>query len=108
MQPRRVWMTGVVAALSGLAVVAAAPWQWALAQDQNRPRGDAGPKPGVVQDAIADAQTPRDAAATRPEQQKTAHDKSDVFNPAKAPRSSTALESQPQKGEVQGFDFSRD
>ena len=108
MQPRRVWMTGVVAALSGLAVVAAAPWQWALAQDQNRQRGDAGPKPGVVQDAITDAQTPRDVQATRPEQQKTAHDRSDVFNPAKAPRSSTALESQPQKGEVQGFDFSRD
>jgi cytochrome c peroxidase len=31
-----------------------------------------------------------------------------VFNSASAPRSSTALEQQPQKGEVQGFDFYRD
>ena len=63
---------------------------------------------GAAQDAVAEAQTPRDVQATRPEQQKTPHDRSDAFNPAKAPKSSTALESQPDKGEVRGFDFSRD
>ena len=62
----------------------------------------------AAQDAIQDAQTPRNVQATRPEQQKTEHDRSDAFNPAKSPRSSTALETQPQKGEVQGFDFARD
>ena len=61
-----------------------------------------------AQDAVQEAQTPRNVQATRPEQQKTQHDRSDVFNSANAPRSSTALESQPQKGEVQGFDFYRD
>ena len=61
-----------------------------------------------AQDAVQDAQTPRQVQQTRPEQQKTEHDRSDAFSPAKAPRSSTALETQPQKGEVQGFDFARD
>jgi cytochrome c peroxidase len=61
-----------------------------------------------AQDAVQDAQTPRPVQATRPEQQKTQHDRSDVFNSTNAPRSSTALEQQPQKGEVQGFDFYRD
>jgi cytochrome c peroxidase len=83
MRHRTPWMAGVLAALTGAAFVAA-------------------------QDAVQDAQTPRQVPVTRPEQQKTEHDRSDAFNPAKAPRSSTALESQPQKGEVQGFDFARD
>src|SRR5688500_5561290 len=61
-----------------------------------------------AQDAIQEAQTPRQVQATRPEQQKTEHDRSDAFTAAKAPRSSSALETQPQKGEVQGFDFVRD
>src|SRR5688572_19846579 len=47
-----------------------------------------------AQDAIQEAQTPRPVQATRPEQQKTEHDRSDAFSAAKAPRSSTALESQ--------------
>ena len=64
--------------------------------------------PQPVPDAVAEAQTPRDVPANRPEQQKTQHDRSDVFGSSKAPRSSTVLETQPQKGEVQGFDFYRD
>jgi cytochrome c peroxidase len=91
-----------------MAFIIAACSRGASAQEQQRPRGGAEPKPGVVQDAIADVQTPREVPATRPEQQKTAHDQSDAFSPARAPRSSTVLESQPQKGEVQGFDFARD
>jgi len=34
-------------------------------------------------DAIAQAQTPEEAPMERPEQKKTAHDLSDVFNPSK-------------------------
>jgi cytochrome c peroxidase len=61
-----------------------------------------------AQDAVQDAQTPRQVQPTRPEQQKTEHDRSDAFGSGKSPRSSSALETQPQKGEVRGFDFYRD
>ena len=84
----------------------------ACAQESPRPAGQPGgaPAPGQVRpfDAVADAQTPRAVPATRPEQQKNAHDQSDVFEAAKSPRSSRVFETQPQKGEVQGFDFYRD
>jgi cytochrome c peroxidase len=96
MRQAKIWLGAASAAL-GAVVLAAA---------QDAPRQPA--RPAAVQDAVQDAQTPRDVPATRPEQQKTEHDRSDAFNPAKAPRSSTALESQPQKGEIQGFDFARD
>src|SRR4051794_8922933 len=110
MRHGKLWVTGTLTLLTGLAVVIAACSHGAAAQDQQqrRQRSDAGPKPGVVADAVQDAQTPRDVPQTRPEQQKNEHDRSDAFNPAKAPRSSTALEGQPQKGEIQGFDFARD
>ena len=35
-------------------------------------------------DAIADAQTPKEAPLERPEQKKTAHDNSDIFDASKA------------------------
>ena len=84
MRHAKLWAAGALSVLTGVVVVAGA------------------------QDAIQEAQTPRPVQATRPEQQKTEHDRSDVFSPSKAPRSSPVLETQPQKGEVQGFDFARD
>jgi hypothetical protein len=59
-------------------------------------------------DAVADAQTPKEVAAERPEQKKTAHDLSDVFAPSKAAPSSEALTDQPEQGGMTGFDFYRD
>ena len=59
-------------------------------------------------DAIADAQTPNQVAAERPEQKKTAHDLSDIFTPTKAAPSSEALIDQPEHGGMTGFDFYRD
>jgi hypothetical protein len=59
-------------------------------------------------DAIAQAQTPKDAAVERPEQKKTAHDLSDVFNPSDAVPSSEALTNQTDHGQMNGFDFYRD
>ncbi len=59
-------------------------------------------------DAIQDAQAPRAVERTRPEQQITAHDKSDAFAPSKAPVSSPVLKQQPEQGEIRGFDFARD
>jgi hypothetical protein len=45
-------------------------------------------------DAIAQAQTAKDVTVERPEQKKTAHDLSDVFNPSNAVPSSEALTNQ--------------
>jgi hypothetical protein len=67
-----------------------------------------GQSPGRPRDAIADAQTPNDVPAERPEQQKTAHDRSDVFTPSRAAPSSEALSDQPEHGGMTGFDFYRD
>src|SRR4051812_17065971 len=102
MRNRYVAAQGLAAAL--VIVTGILAWsRYATAQTAGA-GGAAQPAP----DAVAEAQTPRNVPANRPEQQKTEHDRSDVFGSSKAPRSSTALESQPQKGEVQGFDFYRD
>jgi cytochrome c peroxidase len=76
---------------------------YACARAQNQPN-----QPNPPHDAVADAQTPRQVPATRPEQQQTDHDKSDAFKPDNAPLSSAALKDQPDEGKVKGFDFSRD
>src|SRR5436190_19284065 len=59
-------------------------------------------------DAIATAQAPKEAPVERPEQKKTAHDLSDVFNPSDAVPSSEALTNQQDRGKMPGFDFYRD
>ena len=59
-------------------------------------------------DAIAQAQTPKEAPMERPEQKKTAHDLSDVFNPSNALPTSEALIDQQDRGQMLGFDFYRD
>src|SRR5262245_58872754 len=64
--------------------------------------------PPLVADAVAEAQTPRAVPETRPEQRRTAHDRSDVFSAHKAEPSSTVLQHQPDHGKVLGFDFYRD
>jgi cytochrome c peroxidase len=64
--------------------------------------------PEAPPDAIAQAQTPREAAVERPEQRKTVHDLSDIFNPSNAVPSSEALTNQTDRGQMLGFDFYRD
>ncbi len=66
------------------------------------------PPPRRPGDAIAEAQTPKDVPAERPEQRKTAHDLSDIFAPSKAAPSSEALVDQPEQGGTNGFDLYRD
>lgn len=66
------------------------------------------PTDGARADAIAVAQTPKEAPMERPEQKKTAHDLSDVFNPSNASPSSQALVNQQDRGQMLGFDFYRD
>jgi cytochrome c peroxidase len=66
------------------------------------PRGEAPP------DAVAEAQTPREVPAERPEQKKTAHDLSDIFAQGKARPSSEALADQTDRGRFLGFDLYKD
>lgn len=59
-------------------------------------------------DAVADAQTPRAVPIKRPEQRKTEHDRSNIFDVHKAQPSSPTFKSQPKDGKISGFDFYRD
>jgi hypothetical protein len=56
-------------------------------------------------DAIADAQTPQQVPAERPEQKKTEHDLSDIFAPSKARPTTSALSNQTDGGQFLGFDL---
>lgn len=51
-------------------------------------------------DAVADAQTPRTGPVERPEQRKTEHDRSDIFNARKARPTSPVFEDQPKEGKI--------
>ena len=62
----------------------------------------------VPPDAIAEAQTSRRGQDTRPEHHQTAHDRSEVFTAPNALPSSPEFAQQPEKGQIQGFDFYRD
>ncbi len=88
---------GLSASLLGLALALSSG-----AQEQ--PKGRA-PAP---RDAVAEAQTPREAPAARPEQEKSEHDRSDVFAATKARPVSKAFDDQPKEGKISGFDFYRD
>src|SRR4051794_5896840 len=99
MRNRRALGLGVAVLTGGLAVVVATR----AAQQQEEARRQPAPP-----DAIAEAQTPRKVAVKRPEQKKAEHDRSGIFIAPKAPGSSRALEGQPEKGQITGFDFYRD
>ncbi len=66
------------------------------------------PPPPQVADAVLAAQTTQPAPTTRPEQQLSDHDRSDIFKATNAPPSSPAFKGQPKEGKVTGFDFYRD
>jgi cytochrome c peroxidase len=59
-------------------------------------------------DVVADAQTPRSVPTERPEQQKSAHDRSDIFAPSQALPTTQALSSQTDQGRFNGFDLYKD
>jgi cytochrome c peroxidase len=59
-------------------------------------------------DAILRAQQTSPVAMKRPEQMRTAHDLSDIFDARKADPSSPVFLSQPKQGKISGFDFYRD
>jgi cytochrome c peroxidase len=93
----------VLIAISTIATIAC------LAQKRSHEGGRAAAEPPEpVGDAVADAQTPHAVRLARPEQRKTAHDLSAAFSAAQAPPSSLVLPSQPEHGDILGFDFYRD
>ncbi len=59
-------------------------------------------------DAVEAAQKPGTVATNRPEQRKTDHDRSALFNASNAEPSSPVFRNQPKAGRVSGFDFYRD
>jgi len=59
-------------------------------------------------DAVAQAQTPNEVPVERPEQKKTAHDRSDIFTPSKGLPNTEALDEQADHGHFTGFDLYRD
>ncbi|HJU04030.1 MAG TPA: hypothetical protein VJ692_02685 [Nitrospiraceae bacterium] len=59
-------------------------------------------------DAVAEAQEPRAVPIERPEQRKTAHDRSGIFEAQKARPSSPVFQNQLRDGKISGFDFYRD
>jgi len=69
---------------------------------------DKGKPPQKPRDPAAEALVQRDVKADRPEQSLTAHDRSNVFDPNKAPFINSALKDQPKQGKILGFDFARD
>jgi cytochrome c peroxidase len=91
--------------LSSAALVLGALTLWGYCQDR-RPANPA--VPAAPPDAVAEAQTPRDVPRDRPEQRQGPQDKPERFAATNAPPSSTAFETQPEKGQINGFDFYRD
>ena len=88
--------TAAILAILGLSVQV-------VATAQQRPLA----RPGAP-DAVEQAQTPNTVRISRPEQKKSEHDQSGVFAATNAPASSPVLKSQPESGEIRGFDFYRD
>ncbi len=106
MQSKQIWATGLAAALVGTGII------MVNVAAKDPPQGSATPpstRPAMrLPDAVADAQTPVNAPTTRPEQQKSEHDRSEVFFADNAPPTSTAFKNQPDQGKIKGFDFYRD
>jgi cytochrome c peroxidase len=96
---RRALFTGVSLALLAGAVVLL------LRAAGQEPNAAAPQRP---HDAVADAQTPRDVPVERPEQKKTAHDRSNAFAPGKALPTTEALKDQTDQGQFLGFDLYKD
>lgn len=79
------------------------PAQPSAGQSQQRESG----RP-PVRDAVQAAQTTAEGRSDRPELKRSKHDASDRFTVDKAAPITAALNDQPQKGDITGFDFYRD
>ena len=98
---KRVTMSLVVV----VGMAASSPILFVHSQEQPK---SSGVDQGAPRDAVAEAQTPKEVPTTRPEQKKTDHDLSDIFEPAKSLPTTEDLDNQPEHGQMNGFDFYRD
>ncbi len=80
----------------------------AFAASALRGQQPAATPPPTPHDPAAEAQSPRKVLVERPEQRPNEHDRSGVFDPVMIPPVSPALNDQPEKGRMMGFDFGRD
>ncbi len=80
---------------------------WGASPNEERKREPSRPA-SAPHDAVAQFQVGAMATNDKPEAQKNAHDRSDVFDPTKYSPSSVAFKNQPQRGQQLGFDFGRD
>lgn len=84
---------------------APAPRAAAPSAAERQPREDDRKAP---HDAVQEAQSVHKVPEERPEQKKSKHDQSDIFQAGNSQESSSAFEDQPEKGRITGFDFYRD
>jgi cytochrome c peroxidase len=90
----------VTRALLAICVLAAFALTSLSFQQQNPPKNPT--------DAVEAAQRQKPTAPARPEETKTDHDQSPVFNAPNAEPSSPVFRNQPEGGRISGFDFYRD
>lgn len=103
---RRIWVRGsathkyrVLPVALGASVLLVFGFLWVAAQENAQQ---------APHDAVMEAQQSQTVPVERPEQQKTEHDRSDIFNTQNARPSSPELKKQPEEGKTSGFDFYRD
>ena len=89
----------VLPVVLGAPVLLVIAFLWVAAQENSQQ---------APHDAVIEAQQTQAVPVERPEQRKTEHDLSGVFNAQNAQPSSPALKSQPEEGKTSGFDFYRD
>jgi cytochrome c peroxidase len=83
----------------GASVLLVFAFLWVAAQENSQQ---------APHDAVMEGQQSQTVPVERPEQQKTEHDRSDIFNAQNAQPSSPELKKQPEEGKTSGFDFYRD
>ena len=89
----------VLPVIFGVSVLLVFGFLWVAAQENSQQ---------APHDAVTEAQQTQAVPVERPEQRKTEHDRSDIFNAQNAQPSSPEIKKQPGEGKVSGFDFYRD
>ena len=101
---------GILGAVFALGLLSLVSATFTAAQPPRQPAPATAPStPAATQrDAVQEAQTSQTAKILRVEQQRTPHDRADVYRAGKSLPINSALDSQPKGGDVTGFDFYRD
>lgn len=98
----------VTTALLGAVLLSGGVAYRAIGQQEGVKGGINGRPPSRPADAIEDAQAPARKGVARIETRKSEHDLTVIANSSQPAPISRALKTQPNKGEMRGFDFGRD